>query len=163
MSLRVRVQVISAAVCMTAICVLYASSRLYASPRAQEPAQNSRSVWDGVFTEEQSKRGKETYSRECAKCHGPDLGGVDEAPALSGGAFLANWNGLTVGDLFERVRISMPPNKKGALSRQQIVDVLSTILSANGFPAGKTDLDQKTEQLKQIRIESTRPKASAGS
>jgi len=31
-------------------------------------------------------------------------------PPLSGAQFLANWNGLTVGDLFERIRKSMPAN-----------------------------------------------------
>ncbi|HEU4387290.1 MAG TPA: c-type cytochrome [Blastocatellia bacterium] len=144
---------------VTTILGLVIIGVMYATPRTQESAQ--RSVWDGVYTDEQSKRGKEIYIRECSKCHGPDLAGVDEAPALTGGAFLANWSGLTVGDLFERVRISMPPNKKGVLSRQQIVDVLSQVLSANGFPAGKTELDLKTEQLKQIRIDPTRPKADS--
>ena len=130
---------------------------------AQETAQTSRSVWDGVYTQEQSQRGEAIYSRECAKCHGSDLAGADEVPALSGGAFLSNWDGLTVGDLSERVRISMPPNKQGRLSRQQIVDILSYVLSANNFPAGKTELDSKTEFLKQIRIEATKPKARSGS
>ena len=118
--------------------------------------QTSRSVWEGVFSEEQAKRGRDLYSAECSKCHAPDLSGVDEAPALAGGAFLANWDGLTVGDLSERVRISMPPNKQGKLTRQQIVDILSHVLSVNGFPAGKTELDQKTEFLKQIKIESSK-------
>ena len=130
---------------------------------AQDSAQASRSVWDGVYTQEQSRRGENFYGRECAKCHGSDLSGADEVPALSGGGFLSNWDGLTVGDLSERVRISMPPNKQGVLSRQQIVDILSYLLNVNSFPAGKTELDPKTEQLKQIRIEATRPKAKSGS
>ncbi len=127
--------------------------------RAQESAQASRSVWDGVYTQEQSRRGEALYGRECAKCHGTDLAGADEVPALTGGAFLSNWDGLTVGDLSERVRISMPPNRQGVLSRQQIVDILSYLLNVNSFPAGKTEMDPKTEQLKQIRIEATKPKA----
>lgn len=122
-----------------------------------------RTVWDGVYTEEQAKRGKEIYAQVCSKCHATDLSGVDEAPALSGGAFLANWGGLTVGDLSERVRISMPPNNKGKLSRQQIADVLSHVMNVNGFPPGKTEMDSKTEVLRQIRIESTKPKANSGS
>ena len=84
--------------------------------------------------------------------------GNDEAPPLAGPAFLANWDGLTVGDLSERVRRTMPPNKLGKLSRPQIVDILGHVLSVNGFPAGKTELDTKTEQLMQIRIEATKPK-----
>src|SRR5215475_13341697 len=122
---------------------------------AQEP---SRSVWDGVYTEEQAKRGAALYGRECASCHGTDLTGADEIPALSGPAFLANWDGLTVGDLSERVRRTMPPNKLGRLTRQQIVDILGHVLRVNGFPAGKTELDPKAEPLKQIRIEATKPK-----
>jgi mono/diheme cytochrome c family protein len=116
-----------------------------------------------VYTPEQSRRGEAFYGRECAKCHGSDLSGADEVPALSGGGFLSNWDGLTVGDLSERVRISMPPNKQGVLSRQQIVDILSYLLNVNSFPTGKAELDPKTEQLKQIRIEATKPKAKSGS
>ncbi|HLG15692.1 MAG TPA: c-type cytochrome [Blastocatellia bacterium] len=148
----------------TAVFVgLSAIGALYAGPRAQETAPASRSVWDGVYTEEQANRGQVVYARECSRCHAVDLSGVDEAPALSGGAFLANWDGLTVGDLSERVRISMPPNAKGKLSRQQIVDVLGHLLSVNGFPAGKSELDPKTEVLKLIRIEATKPKANTPS
>ena len=120
----------------------------------------SRSVWDGVYTEEQAKRGEALYGRECASCHGSDLTGADEVPALSGPAFLANWDGLTVGDLSERVRRSMPPNKPGQLNRQQITDILSHVLSVNGFPAAKTELEPKTELLKQIRIEASKHKAN---
>jgi mono/diheme cytochrome c family protein len=120
----------------------------------------SRSVWDGVYTEEQAKRGAALYGRECASCHGSDLTGADEVPALSGPAFLANWDGLTVGDLSERVRRSMPPNKPGQLNRQQITDILSHVLSVNGFPAAKTELEPKTELLKQIRIEASKHKAN---
>jgi mono/diheme cytochrome c family protein len=128
---------------------------------ARGPLQASRSVWDGVYTEAQAKRGQEVYSAECSKCHAADLSGVDEAPALAGGSFLSNWDGLTVGDLSERIRISMPPNKQGKLTRQQIVDVIGYVLSANSFPAGKTEMDQRTEVLKQIKIEQTKPKAGS--
>ena len=124
---------------------------------AQEP---SRSVWEGVYTEEQAKRGAALYGRECAVCHGTDLTGADEVPALAGPAFLANWDGLTVGNLSERVRRSMPPNRPGQLSRQQGADILCHVLSVNGFPAGKTELEPKIELMKQIRIEATKPKAN---
>ena len=87
-------------------------------------AQTSRSVWDGVYTDEQAKRGKAAYSAQCAMCHGEDLMGSDETPALTGGAFLANWTSLSVNDLFERVRVSMPANNPGHLTRQQDADIL---------------------------------------
>jgi mono/diheme cytochrome c family protein len=130
---------------------------LHSAARAQEA---TRSVWDGVYTEAQAKRGAALYSQECASCHKADLSGADEVPALTGPEFLANWSGLTVGDLSERVRISMPPNKTGRLTRQQIVDILCYLLSANSFPAGKTELEPKAELLKQVRIEATKPKTN---
>jgi mono/diheme cytochrome c family protein len=129
------------------------------APVAQEAAQASRSAWDGVYTEEQAKRGRELYSEECSSCHAADLSGLDEAPALAGGAFLANWEGLSLGDLSERIRISMPPNRKGRLSKPQIADILAHLLNVNNFPTGKTELDSKTEVLKQIRVEATKPKS----
>jgi len=128
----------------------------HAATGAQEA---SRSVWDGVYTEEQARRGAALYGRDCASCHGTDLTGADEVPALSGPAFLANWDGLTVVDLSERVRRTMPPNKPGQLNRQQTTDILSHVLSVNGFPAAKTELEPKTELLKQIRIEASKRKA----
>ena len=122
---------------------------------AQSPPP--RSVWDGVYTEQQAKRGVALYGQECAKCHGESLTGADEAPPLAGGAFIANWDSLTVGDLFERIRISMPADRPGKLNREQIADILSYVLSFNRFPAGKTELERQTEVLKEIRIESVKP------
>src|SRR5262247_489843 len=126
---------------------------------AQQTAEAQRSVWDGVYTEEQAKRGESLCAQECAPCHGTELAGNDETPALAGPAFLANWDGLTVGDLSERVRRTMPPSKPGQLNRQQITDILCHVLSVNGFPAAKTELEPKTELLKQIRIEASKREA----
>ena len=121
-------------------------------------AQTTRSVWDGVYTADQARRGKEVYARECASCHGPDLTGGESAPALAGPGFLSNWTTLTVGDLFERTRVSMPENDPGKLSRAQLADVVAYLLSANNFPEGKAELDKQTEVLKQIRIDAEAPK-----
>jgi len=127
--------------------------------RAQETAPTSRSVWDGVYTEEQAKRGEEMYRKECASCHGDSLVGGGGAAALTGGAFLSNWNGLTVGDLFERIRKTMPQGSLGKLTKQQDADVLAYLLSFNKFPAGKTELQKQVEFLKEIRFEATKPDA----
>lgn len=125
---------------------------------AQEPAPSTaRSVWDGVYTEEQSKRGDEVYRKACAACHGDSLTGGESAPALTGGAFLANWNGLTLADLFDRIRKTMPQSAPGRLSRQQDADVLAFMLSANKFPTGKSELYKQSEMLKEIRFESEKP------
>jgi len=124
--------------------------------RAQAPEAESRSVWDGVYTEDQAKRGEAIYRKECAACHGATLTGGESAPPLTGGPFLANWNGLTMGDLFDRIRKTMPQTNPGRLTRQQDADILAFMLSVNKFPAGKTELYRQSEILKEIRFESAK-------
>ena len=127
--------------------------------RGQETALTSRSVWDGVYTEEQAKRGEELYRKECASCHGDTLVGGGGAAPLTGGTFLSNWNGLTVGDLFDRIRKTMPQGSPGRLTKQQDADILAFLLSFNKFPAGKTELQKQVEFLREIRFEATKPEA----
>ena len=122
-----------------------------------QPPQMTRSVWDGVYTDDQAKRGQPLYGEQCASCHGATLEGGESAPALAGGEFLSNWNGLSVGDLFERMRTSMPQNKPGKLSREVNANILAYMMKANQFPAGKTELSHATEVLKEIRIDATKP------
>jgi len=112
----------------------------------------TRSVWDGVYTEDQAKRGQSLYNQHCMACHGDSLSGGEQAPPLAGGEFLSNWNGLTVGDLFERIRTSMPLNNPQSLNRDTNALILCYILSVNRFPAGQADLSSRTEVLKLIRI-----------
>jgi mono/diheme cytochrome c family protein len=118
---------------------------------AQEAA---RSVWDGVYTPEQADRGRPLYNQHCASCHADTLMGGEMSPPLVGGEFMSNWNGLTLGDLFERIRTSMPQNKPGTLSREVNADITAYILSVNKFPAGKTELPHSAEFLREIRIDS---------
>ena len=133
------------------ICV--AAAGMLALLRGQPPA----SVWDGVYTEAQTGRGKPLYDRECAACHGTSMNGGEEAPPLTGPAFMANWSGLSVGDLFERIRLSMPEGRPGTLSRQQNADILAYMLNVNQFPAGKAELQKDTDRLKQIRFLAEKP------
>jgi len=144
---------------LAAIGALYWTSDTHGADFQDPPATSSQphSVWDGVYTKEQAKRGGQLYRAQCAACHGEMLTGGEAAPPLAGGEFLSNWNGLTVGDLFERIRISMPQDHPGRLSRQDNADILSYVLSANKFPAGKTELQRQTEALKEIRLEAAKP------
>ena len=143
---------------LIACACIVANAAAYNALCAQEPAATeSRSVWDGVYTEDQAKRGEALYQKECKGCHGVALAGGESSPPLTGGAFLSNWNGLTLGDLFERIRKTMPQNAVGKLNRQQNADVLAFLLSANKFPAGKTELSRQTEFLREIRFEAVKP------
>ena len=127
-------------------------------PRSEQNPPTTRSVWDGVYTEEQAKRGESTYRKFCLSCHGSLLTGGETASALTGATFFSNWNGLPLDELFERIRRSMPQDQPGKLSRQQNADVLAYLLSFNKFPAGKTELPRQSEFLKEIKFETTNPK-----
>jgi S-disulfanyl-L-cysteine oxidoreductase SoxD len=116
-------------------------------------AEQGKTVWDGVFTAEQAKRGEAAYTENCASCHGGDMAGDGFAPPLSGSDFAGNWNDLTVGDLFERIRISMPPTGPSSVQPQGKADIVAHILNVNKYPAGTAELEPKTEVLKQIKIE----------
>ena len=86
--------------------------------RAQD-APAGRSVWDGVYSETQ---------------------GDGTATALTGPGFMADFNGASLGEMVDRTRTTMPDDNPGTMSRQQIADVLTYVLSVNKFPAGEADL-----------------------
>jgi S-disulfanyl-L-cysteine oxidoreductase SoxD len=129
------------------IIVLAVVGMFYAALRAQE-----RSVWDGVYTEEQAKRGKVAYDEECLVCHGEDGVGevVDIAPALVGGAYTANYDKQPLSVMFERFRTTMPVGKENQLTMEMNADLVAFVLKINGYPAGKTELPSDLMPLQMI-------------
>jgi mono/diheme cytochrome c family protein len=125
--------------------------------QAARTEQTGGSTWAGVYTEEQAKLGQASYTKNCAECHGADLGGDGFAPGLKGPEFMNNWNGLSVGELYERIRVSMPPNNPNAVSAKEKADIVAYILKEDGFPAGKTELPSTADALKAIKFEATKP------
>lgn len=126
---------------------------VFAAANAQAP----KSVWDGAYTAEQAKRGADAYMKNCSECHQAELSGDGFAPALAGSDFMNAWNGLTIGDLFDRIRVSMPPGKESSVSNADKMDIVAHILSVNKFPAGQTELPPQLEAAKQIKFEATKP------
>jgi mono/diheme cytochrome c family protein len=117
----------------------------------------SISIWNGVYTEEQAARGSTGFTAHCANCHGADLGGTGEAPALAGPPFLSDFDGLSLGELFDRIRTTMPQDNPASLTRDQVADILAFLLKANGLPSGAKELDRRSEYLKAIGFSATRP------
>ena len=113
----------------------------------------SRSVKDGVYSKAQAGRGGATYKESCFVCHGETAKGGDSGPALSGEYFMDNWNGRTLGDLFEKISSTMPASDPGTLKPEQYGDIVAFLLAENGFPAGQKDLERDAKALQQIRIE----------
>jgi mono/diheme cytochrome c family protein len=105
-----------------------------------QPAGQPRTVWDGVYTGAQADRGKRAYESSCAHCHGQDLGGLD-GPPLVGPDFLRNWTEDSLGSLLSHISSKMPADAPGTLPRTVSLEILAYLLSANGFPEGKLDLD----------------------
>ena len=120
---------------------------------ADEPG----SVWDGVYTEEQAARGETFYEQGCAECHGLALEGDDMSTPLVGSDFLWAWDGLSLGDLFERIRISMPDGKANSMTRQEKADVLAYVLSKNEMPAGEKELPPRAADLNPVAFKALRP------
>ncbi|MFQ5742797.1 MAG: c-type cytochrome [Acidobacteriota bacterium] len=146
MKLRVALVIVAAMAAIVAFRIVLGAPEALA-------AQQAQTVWDGIYTKEQAERGGSLFAQKCASCHGPDLGGGEMAPALTGSEFVWNWNGLSIGDLFERMRVSMPQDGPRKVSRKQKADILAFILSANKFPVGKRELASRTEMLRQIKFE----------
>ena len=112
----------------------------------------ARTVWDGVFTEEQAVRGQQAYKQACASCHLDDLLGERDAPPLAGAQFTNRWTGSTADDMVQTIRRTMPQEAPDSLPLQGYVDIVSYLLKANGSPAGAAELPVESATLQQIRI-----------
>jgi mono/diheme cytochrome c family protein len=132
------------------------AAALFLASAAVGAQETTSSALDGVYTVAQALQGAEAFAQHCAVCHGASLGGVGEAPALIGAQFISDFNGLTLGDLFERIRTTMPLNNPGALSRDQYSAILAFVLKSNGFPAGPRELYKRSEYLNVIRFDAPR-------
>ena len=152
-----------------------------------EEVVDIRSVWDGVYTKEQAKRGRPVYGKYCTECHGdtpvalapvrpnqmllegqldflrvsdPDVGGFASAPPLSGGVFLRGWKGQTVGNLYQYARTAMPQETPGSLTDQQYADIIAYMFNLSSLPAGENELPPDAQQLNMIIIEPVASKSS---
>src|SRR5689334_16077714 len=122
---------------------------------AQTPGPRADStVWSGVYSAEQAKRGEASANRSCAKCHNADLTGGQDGPSLVGREALDAWSTLTLGDLFDRIKTTMPADAPQTLSPQETADILAYVLSLNKCPAGEKDLPSDASALGQVRITS---------
>ena len=116
------------------------------------------SVWSGVYTAAQNKRGEELHADVCVMCHGRRLNGAGQAemppsPAIAGDTFLRKWAGRNVAALFAIVRHTMPTDSPGTLTEQQAADAIAHMLAVSGMPAGNRELPIDPKALANIMIE----------
>src|SRR6266481_1568333 len=66
-------------------------------------AQQPQTVRQGVYTDNQAKRGQAIYKDRCASCHGEKLEGR-LAPPLTGEDFIYDWAKQPLSELFSKIR-----------------------------------------------------------
>jgi len=152
--------IITAAIASAAVVCAVTASRAAALSTVQPPGGESaaQTVWSGVYTADQAKRGESIVGRSCAKCHGADLTGGQDGPSLVGPETLQAWSTMTLGDLFDRIRTTMPADAPQSLSAQETADILAYTLRLNQCPHGENELAADRAALSRIRI-SSRPDA----
>jgi quinoprotein glucose dehydrogenase len=110
----------------------------------------TKSVRDSVYSAAQAERGEAAYREHCASCHGPELAGKGQNPALAGAGFLANWDGRDLGELFEKMQDTMPADHPGEVAKAVNASILAYILKVNRFPAGTGELPANADALRGI-------------
>jgi len=149
--------------CVGAGIAWLVNSALTVDAAGREPAQDAkvstgRTVWDGVYSEEQARRGRIEYSRACASCHAEDLRGNGTAPSLIEESFSFLYGDSTVGELLGRIRTLMPSDRPNSLSSQSYCDIVAFILQSNKLPPGERELDPDPEALRQVLITTKPPR-----
>jgi mono/diheme cytochrome c family protein len=104
----------------------------------------TKSVRDGVYTEEQADRGAKVNEEACAACHMQDWFTEN---------LLLSWAGATVDMLYDLLRTTMPQDRPDGLSPQQYADILAYIFQLNGLPPGEEELQASKQELRKILIE----------
>jgi mono/diheme cytochrome c family protein len=125
-------------------------------------AQQARTVNQGVYTEEQAKRGQTIYVEKCATCHGAALEGR-LGPPLSGNDFVGAWEKEPLSQLVSKIQKTMPQADPGKLTAQQSVDIVAYMLQVGKFPAGQGELRSDEAVLKAIVWPPGQSKATASS
>lgn len=101
----------------------------------------TKSVWDGVYTDAQAERGSAAFARSCGGCH--TLGTQGRSP-LAGDVFWKSFSQKTAADLLEFVSVNMPNGAPASLNAATYADIVAAMLKANGLPAGAGELGATT-------------------
>jgi len=104
----------------------------------------SKTVWDGVYTERQAARGAISFAMHCQRCHAGTTNDGDEGRSLAGQPFWKSYRESTVDYLLDYVSRNMPNGAGGALSAEEYADVVAFILSRNALPAGTSELTRES-------------------
>jgi hypothetical protein len=108
----------------------------------------AQTVWDGVYTADQAKRGQAAFTEACVRCHKADLMGIDGA--MKGDFFMERRREDNLETLFLDMKATMPRGNPGSLPDQTYTDIISYLLQSNDMPAASTEL--KPDALEKIQL-----------
>jgi hypothetical protein len=117
----------------------------------------TRSIWSGIFTEAQAKRGENDFIQfHCGYCHHPDMSGdVSEGVSpLRGDHFMVNWDHQPLSDFVRRIHVN-PSDQSSDMDIETATDITAYILAANSVPYGKSELPADRAVLAQYRWDQT--------
>lgn len=117
--------------------------------RAQGGTERA-TVWDGIFSMDQSRSGQALYDEHCSGCHRGGQSSVN--PESLGDGFQSAWGEDYLSSFYDVIAETMPRGNPGSLQRDQYVDIVAYLLDSNGFPEGGATLAH--ENLAAIRVES---------
>ena len=156
---------LSIALATLAVVVLSAGEAKYGLGRAPTPEQVK--AWDisigpdGTGLPEGNGtviEGKDVYARRCQRCHGANAAGGDEGPLVGGKGSLGTAKPLkTVASywpyattLWDYVNRTMPYDRPGALTPDEVYAVTAYVLFLNGIVAERDSLTKDT--LPRVRM-----------
>jgi len=132
--------------------VIFLMSALAAVLTAQ---QADKTVAQGVYTAAQADRGVQlVVNYGCQNCHGTQLeGGAEEQPQLVGEEFVGAWSGRKLDELAAKIQ-TMPADRDDPyhVKPEQAPDIIASLLRANGYPEGSSELPADPNALKHITI-----------
>ena len=106
----------------------------------------------GVYTQAQAADGAKLYAIRCAMCHGRQLEGSYEIPALQG-RFIANWSRAPLTNLNDYIARAMPQFAPGSLKPDETAKIAAYLLKENGLPAGPQPLPSGGAAMARIMLE----------
>lgn len=101
-----------------------------------------RTVWDGVFTPAQAKRGEAIFDVRCRECH---------STGFERTGFVERWREDKLSGFYNFISTRMPRNNPGGASQTEYLDLASYIMSNNDLPAGAQELT--VEALTNIQVQ----------
>jgi len=148
--------VVSTMVLVGVVTTVFSPARAYAAP----PQAAAKTTVDGVYSDEQMKRGAVAYVNSCSGCHRNDLGG---AGGVLADGFMTHWVSSSLDGVFDYMKTNMPANRPGSLKPEVYADIVAFLLNAHGFPSGSGDLTPDAmKDIKVVNLDGSAPRFAPG-